>query len=65
MDVVTRSNNNPVNAMPVLMSGIINDLDKVMNSMNNQSVWSVVVVECDCTETYILLILLKYCSIIF
>ena len=30
MDVIVRSNNNPVNDMTTLMCGLINDLDKVM-----------------------------------
>ena len=32
MDAVVRSNNNPVNDMTVLMSGLINDLDKVIKT---------------------------------
>ena len=32
MDVIVRSNNNPVNDMTALMSGLINDWDKVTKS---------------------------------
>ena len=37
MDVFVRSNNNPVNDMTVLMSGLINDLDDAINSKSSQS----------------------------
>ena len=30
MDVIVRSNNDPVNDMTAVMSGLINDLDKVI-----------------------------------
>ena len=32
MDVIVRSNNNPVNDMTALMNGLINDLDKVIKT---------------------------------
>ena len=37
MDVVVRSNNNPVNDMTALISGLINDLDKVIEVKSSQS----------------------------
>ena len=46
MDVIVRSNNNPVNDMTALMSGLIYDLDKVMKTKNSQSVWLVIVEYC-------------------
>ena len=39
MDVIIRSNNNPVNDMTALMSGLINDLDKVMKIKSCQSMF--------------------------
>ena len=39
MDVIFRSNNNPVNDMTAPMSGPINDLDKVMETKNSQSLF--------------------------
>ena len=39
MDVIVRSNNNPVNDMTALVSGLINDLDKVINSKRIQSLF--------------------------
>ena len=36
MDVIVRSNNNPVNDMTAPVSGLINDLDKVMKIMSSQ-----------------------------
>ena len=32
MDVIVRSNNDPVNDMTALMSGLISDLDKAMKT---------------------------------
>ena len=37
MDVILRSNNNPVNDMTALMSGFINDLNKVAKTKRSQS----------------------------
>ena len=39
MDVIVRSNDNPVNDMTALMSGLINDLDKVMKTKSSQSLF--------------------------
>ena len=39
MDVIVRSNNNPVNDMTALMSGLINDLDKVIRTKSSQSLF--------------------------
>ena len=40
MDVVVRSNNNnPVNDMTSLMSGLINDMDKAMNTKSSESMF--------------------------
>ena len=40
MDVIVRSNNNPVNDMTTLVSWLINDLDKVMKTKSTQSLFS-------------------------
>ena len=37
MDVIVRSNNNPVNDMTAHVSGLINELDKVMKTKSSQS----------------------------
>ena len=37
MDVIIWSNNNLVNDMTALMSGLINDLDKAINTKSSQS----------------------------
>ena len=37
MDVIVRSNNNPVNDMNTLMSWFINDMDKVIKTKSSQS----------------------------
>ena len=37
MAVIVRSNNNPVNDMTALMSGLINELDKVIKTKSSQS----------------------------
>ena len=39
MDVIVRSNNNPVNDITVSVSGLINDLDKVINTKSSQSLF--------------------------
>ena len=39
MDVVVRSNSNPVNDMTALMSGLINDLDKAIKMKSSQSLF--------------------------
>ena len=39
MDVIVRSNNNPVNDMTALVSGLINDLDKVMKTKSSKSLF--------------------------
>ena len=39
MDVIVRSNNNKVNDMTSLMSGLINDLDKSMKIKSSQSMF--------------------------
>ena len=48
MDVIVRSNNNRVNTLTALMSGLINDLDKVIKIKRFQIkyVWLVIVVDC-------------------
>ena len=38
MDVIVRSNN-PVNHMTALMSGLINDMDKVIRTKSSQSLF--------------------------
>ena len=37
MDVIVRSNNNPVNDMTTPLSGLNNDLDKAMKTKSSQS----------------------------
>ena len=39
MDVIIRSNINPVSDMIALMSGLINDLDKAMKAKSSQSLF--------------------------
>ena len=39
MDVIVRSNNNPVNDMTALMSGLLYDLDMAMKTNSNQSLF--------------------------
>ena len=39
MDVIVRSNDNPVNDMTALMSWLINDLDKVIRIKSSQSMF--------------------------
>ena len=39
MNVIVRSNNNPVNGMTAHMSGLINDLDKATKTKSNQSLF--------------------------
>ena len=39
MDVIVRSNNNLINDMTELISGLINDLDEVINTKSNLSVF--------------------------
>ena len=39
MDVIVRSNNNQVNDMTTLMSGFINDLDKVIKTKCSHSLF--------------------------
>ena len=39
MYVITMSDNNPVNDMIALMSGLINDLDKVIKTKSSQSLF--------------------------
>ena len=39
MDVIVRSNNDPVNDMTAHMSGLINDLDKAMKNKSSQSLF--------------------------
>ena len=39
MDVVVRSNNNTANDMTAPVSGLINDLDKVIKTKSNQSLF--------------------------
>ena len=38
-DVNVRSNNNPVNDMTTLMSGLINDMDKVIKTKSSLSLF--------------------------
>ena len=40
MDLIVRTNNNPVNDMTAPMSGLINDLDKDMKIKSSQSMFS-------------------------
>ena len=39
MDVIVRSNNNPVNDMTAPVIGLIYDLDKVMETKSSQSLF--------------------------
>ena len=39
MDVIVRSNNDQVNDMTAPMSGLINDLDKVIKTKSSQSLF--------------------------
>ena len=39
MDVIVRSNNNPVNDITALMRGVFNDLDKVIKTKNSQGLF--------------------------
>ena len=39
MDIVVRSNNDPVNDMTALVSWLINDLDKAMKTKSSQSLF--------------------------
>ena len=39
MDVIFRSNNNPVNDMTTPVSGLITDLDKAMKTKSSQSLF--------------------------
>ena len=39
MDVIVWSNNNPVNDMTAHMSGLINDLDKLVKIKSSQSLF--------------------------
>ena len=39
MDVIVRSNNKLVNDMAALLSGLINDLDKVIKTKSSQSLF--------------------------
>ena len=39
MDVIVRSNNNPVNDMTSPVNGLINDLDKAMKTKSSQSLF--------------------------
>ena len=39
MDVIIRSNNNQVNDMTAIMSGLINDLDKAIKTKSRQSLF--------------------------
>ena len=43
MDVIVRSNNNPVNDMTTPVSGLTNDLDKAIEAKSSQ-----VCLVCDC-----------------
>ena len=40
MDIVIKSNNNPVNYMIILMSGLINELEKVIKTKSTQCLFS-------------------------
>ena len=39
MDVIVRPNNKPVNDMTAPMSGLINDMDKVIKTKSSQSLF--------------------------
>ena len=39
MDVIVRSNNNPVNDMTAPVSGLINDMDMAMKNKSSQSLF--------------------------
>ena len=45
MDVIVRSNNNPVKEMTALMSRLINESDNAIKTKSSQSVWLVIVVD--------------------
>ena len=51
MDVIFRSNNNPVNDITALMSGLINDLDKFIKTKSSQSQTFGVVVRMSILDT--------------
>ena len=40
MDVIVRSNDNPVNDMTASVSGLINDLDKVIKTKSSQCLFA-------------------------
>ena len=52
MDVIVRSNNNPVNDMTAPVSWLINDLDKAIKTKSTQSVWLVIVMDCRSGYSY-------------
>ena len=49
---IVKSNNNPVNYMTTPVSGLINDLDKVLKIKSSQSAWLVIVVDCQSGYSY-------------
>ena len=53
MDVIVRSNDNPVNHMTAPVSGLINDLDKVIKTIEQlMSVLLVIVMDCQSGYSY-------------
>ena len=53
MDVIVRSNNNPVNDMTAPVSWLINDLDKAIKTKSTQSnAWLVIVMDCQSGYSY-------------
>ena len=52
MDVIVRSNNNPVNDMTTHVSWLINNLDKVIKNKIRHSVWLVTVMDCQSGYSY-------------
>ena len=43
---------NPINDLPAPMSGLINDLDKAIKTKSSQSVWLVIVMDCQSGYSY-------------
>ena len=53
MDVIVRSNNNPVNDMTAPVSWLINDLDKAIKTKSQtKSIWLVIVMDCQSGYSY-------------
>ena len=52
MDVIARSNNDPVNDMTAPVSWLINDLDKAIKTEYSKSVRLVIVMDCQSGYSY-------------